>query len=176
MTLKLKFYKNENASEPMDELSLPIASSAKRAGLNSVYSGTIEWSRDAPDRWRRRAHFPDGIFVEAELDETTPNEALSGLYQVKLAYRPDYEPTTDKNGVFWDKNAKRMQLLRGASGRSKLRLLRRTNWTENFTFDAIAEFDINVEPPPDKKALLEKSLGLPINQVFNRSWCSSWLS
>ena len=151
MTLKLQFYKDENASAPIDELSLPIESRGMGSGLGAVYSGKIEWSRKAKNRW---GHFPDWIYVESELEEAKSDEKIEGLYQVKLAYRPDYAPKTNASGVFCDKDAKRMQLLRGASGKSKLRLLRRTNWTEDYTFEAIAEFDIDVEPSKEKKALL----------------------
>ncbi len=153
MNLKVFFYRDKNSTKAFIETPpLPIGDGAEDRSRNLIHfsEGT----------WGIKGAVSDLVFLEAKLEKTAPDEDLDSLYQLKLAYRPDYEPQTDARGRFftWGKGNKlhvfRMQMLRGASGPSTLRLLRRANMTEDFKWDTIAEFDIEVEPNPDKKYLL----------------------
>ncbi len=158
MDLKIFFYKDKDSKESFVETpSLPLGD-----GVVGSIRNLIHFSEGA---WGVKGAVSDLLFLEARLEKIAPNEDLDSLYQLQLAYRPDYEPQTDSGGRFftWGKDNKgnkvhvfRMQMLRGASGPSMLRLRRRANMTENFEWVTIAEFDIKVEPNPDKKQLLDR--------------------
>ena len=153
MDLKIFFYRDKDSEQPFVETPpLPIGDGGAGSSRNLIHFSEGTWGVKGPVN--------DIVYLEARLEQIDPNEDLGSLYQLQLAYRPDYEPQTDAGGRFftWDKKNKvpvfRMQMLRGASGMSILRLLRRANMTEYFKWDTIAEFDIEVEPNPDKKDLL----------------------
>jgi hypothetical protein len=158
MDLKIYFYRDKDSKQSFAETPrLHVGDGVADSSRNLIHfsEGT----------WGVKGAVSDLMFLEARLEKIAPGEDLDSLYQLQLAYRPDYEPQTDKEGRFftWGKDGEgkkvtvfRMQMLRGASGPSMLRLRRRTNMTEHFEWDTIAEFDIKVEPNPDKKQLLDR--------------------
>lgn len=154
MDLKVFFYRDKDSKKSFVETPpLPIGDGVAGGSRNLIHFSEGTWGVKGPVN--------DIVYLEARLEQIDPNEDLGYLYQLQLAYRPDYEPQTDEGGRFftWDKKNKvpvfRMQMLRGASGMSILRLLRRANMTEDSKWEAIAEFDINVRPNPAKKMLLD---------------------
>lgn len=156
MYLKIFFYRDKDSKEPFCKTQTPIDDGLEDGNRNLIHFSEGTWGVKGP--------VADCVYLEAQLERVDHDENLDSLYQLQLAYRPDYEPQTDAVGMFvtWGRDDKgnkvpvfRMQMLRGASGESVLRLLRRTNKTEEFTWLTIAEFDIDVSPNPTKKLLLD---------------------
>lgn len=127
--------------------------------------------RDVPLEQFHGRHLPKGqssikwggsdtVFIEARLDDFGQDE-VDELFQLSLAFNPDYQPLSDEQGRFFyeDKENKRkvrrMQLLRGAAGKSYLRLLKRPSPTPEAEFLEIIRYEIDVEPAPSKKAAMD---------------------
>ena len=123
-----------------------------------LFDGT-NYLKGCPIKWGKQ----DTIFIEARL-ENFGHEDVDELFQLSLAFQPDYQPLSDEQGRFFyedrDSNNKvrrvrRMPLLRGAAGKSYLRLLRRSSTASEAEFQEIIRYEIYVEPAPSKKAAMD---------------------
>lgn len=146
MKLRIQFFngKDKNAEcLAYEELPVSVGLNGRRAWDEKVkVCGEIQWGKE------------DDVFIEANLEDIPEGEDVKGKYQLKLAYRPDYEPWTDKDGVFFkEENGEpcfRMQLLRGADGQSLLRLIHRTSTAVGMLKTDVAVWSIYVKPREEK--------------------------
>ena len=95
-------------------------------------------------------HYSDLIYVESSLEDTTGIQT-KGLYKIKLAYKPDYEPIADKEGAFVVGENNRFQLFRGADGKSILWLLKRNTASAKSEFRELAKYSIDITPSEEKQ-------------------------
>ena len=149
MNLNLYFYRDK------DEAPRNVAAYDWCDSIPPYEYGAKRTPREGkPISCGRTTVFRDSVLVEARLSECD-EEQVGGLYKLKLGDRSDYEPESEDTGWFESKSNKRMQLFRGASGRSWLCLLKRNSASEDAEYRELARFQISVDPPPEKKKALD---------------------
>ncbi len=146
MKLVLDFYANTNDPKPIWKFEDEIPKGRGLRGKASPEGRLIKWGRT------------DTIWVEARIEDYGEGPIRKDLYRLQLAYDPDEKVTTDANGTFYKKekgdDVHSVQLLRGAGGRSCLRLLMCTGGAKYE--NEIAHWWIDIEPPYWKRQALRR--------------------
>lgn len=148
MNLNLYFYRDK------DEAPRKVAAYDWCDSIPYEYDAKRTPQEGKPISCGMTSVFRDSVLVEARLSEYD-EEQVGGLYKLKVGDRSDDEPESKDTGWFESKSNKRMQLFRGASGKSWLCLLKRNSASEDAEYRVLARFQISVAPPPEKKIALD---------------------
>ena len=154
MKIQLLFFQDHQATKPLLPVPPLLNVPPPPYGVSSTpqYGMDIQWGQS------------DTVYIEARLVQTS-GQAINGRYQIKLGYKPDYEPITDRSGDFVDGRDNRLQLLRGAAGRSCLRLMWRPSASKKAQFNEIVRYRIDVKPSAQK----EKALNCMVDELLRMS-------